>query len=71
MHVISLPETESFSSFEPSTKRTIGCALFQALRRRGIEACDEWLAENRHAVGRRSTVDVEKRYLQPHGRRVA
>jgi NTE family protein len=71
MHVISLPETESFSSFEPSTKRTIGCALFQALRRRGIEACDEWLAENRHAVGRRSTVDVEKRYLQPQGRRAA
>jgi NTE family protein len=66
MHVLSLPDSVAEGEFEPSTKRTVGPMLFDTLRRRGYGACSEWLAANRGAFGRRSTVDIASRYLTPY-----
>jgi len=38
----------------------------ESLRRRGYGACSDWLAANRDALGKRSTVDIAARYLAPY-----
>lgn len=63
LHVLSLPESVASSQAEPSTKRTVGPFLFEALRREGYEACARWLTKHRDALGVRSTVDLAARYL--------
>ncbi len=66
MHVLSLPEAANDVELEPSVKRTVGPTLFESLRRTGHRACEAWLRENRDALGRRSTVDIARRYLGPY-----
>ena len=66
LHVLSLPESDIKGQVEPSTKRTVGPILFETLRRRGFGACSDWLAINRDALGKRSTVDIAGRYLAPY-----
>ncbi|MDB5828377.1 MAG: patatin-like phospholipase family protein [Variovorax sp.] len=63
MHVLSLPDVGRDGAIEPSVKRTVGPLLFDSLRRHGYDACRAWLAEFRHDLGVRSTVDVAARYL--------
>lgn len=66
LHVLSLPDTGSDLEIEPSIKRTVGLALFESLRRTGRAACEVWLEEHRGELGRRATVDIERRYLAPY-----
>lgn len=65
MHVISLPDSSSELEIEPSIKRTVGPVLFESLRRNGYEACQSWLKAHAAALGVRSSVDINKRYLNP------
>ncbi len=65
MHVISLPDSSSELEIEPSIKRTVGPVLFESLRRNGYEACRAWLKAHAAALGVRSSVDINKRYLNP------
>jgi len=63
MHVLSLPDVMAASDLEPSLKRTVDGMLFESLRRTGRAACDDWLAAHFDAIGQRSTVDIDARYL--------
>lgn len=62
MHVVSLPDAGTALEIEPSIKRTVALELFYALRRRGVAACEAWLATRR---GSRlpPPVDIGMRYL--------
>ncbi|RYZ12015.1 MAG: patatin-like phospholipase family protein [Comamonadaceae bacterium] len=67
LHVLSMPDEGSALEIEPSVKRTVSMLLFESLRRSGHEACSAWLQANRGALGHRSSVDLEARYLAPYG----
>jgi len=66
LHVLSLPDAGSQLEIEPSIKRTVGPTLFESLRRTGRAACEVWLEAHRGQLGRRTTVDIEQRYLAPY-----
>ena len=66
LHVLSLPDAGTELEIEPSIKRTVGPALFESLRRTGRAACEIWLEAHREQLGRRATVDIERRYLAPY-----
>ncbi|MDM0022860.1 patatin-like phospholipase family protein [Variovorax saccharolyticus] len=66
LHVLSLPDAGSALEVEPSIKRAVGPALFESLRRTGRAACEIWLEEHHGQLGRRATVNIERRYLAPY-----
>ncbi|MGJ7544075.1 patatin-like phospholipase family protein [Variovorax sp. LT1R16] len=66
MHMISLPQEGSALAIEASVKRSVGMALFEALKQSGRAACERWLDEHRSSVGVASSVDVAHRYLTPY-----
>lgn len=68
MHVLSLGGGASAVEQEPSIKRTVGRVLFEMLRQEGYAKCDQWLTENRHLLGVRSSVDIGERYVAPYAR---
>jgi NTE family protein len=66
MHVLSMSEQPAAAlENEPSIKRTVARVLFEMLRQDGHRACDAWLREHGAQLGKRSTVDVDLRYLAP------
>lgn len=66
MHLVSMPDHAAGSlDEEPSIKRTVDRALFEMLRRQGYQACEAWLQEHGHLLGKRSSVDIQARYLTP------
>jgi NTE family protein len=62
-HGLSLPDEVSRLQAEPSIKRTVALELFETLRQTGHAACDRWLAAHGDAVGVRSSLDIQARYL--------
>lgn len=66
-HVVSLPDSLADPEVEPSVKRTVAPMLFESLRRSGHEACTAWLAAHRDALGVRSSMDIDARYLAGRG----
>ena len=66
LHVLSIGDQPAAPmATEPSIKRTVGRVLFEMLRQDGYRACTAWLEEHGDQLGRRSTVDIRARYLQP------
>lgn len=66
LHVLSVADQATGPlATEPSIKRTVGRVLFEMLRQQGRCACEAWLAEHGDQLGRRSTVNIRQRYLQP------
>lgn len=68
LHVVSMPDEATALENEPSVKRTVGMALFEALRQSGRAACERWFSLHRAQIGVASSVDVEARYLAPYRR---
>ena len=66
MHLLSMPDSAVPALLDASIKRSADMVLFQALRQEGWRCCDQWLRQNRSAVGHASTVDLEARYLRPY-----
>lgn len=69
MHVLSMDESAPGSLLEPSIKRTVGRVLFESLKTSGQAACERWLSEHRHQLGREASVDIRARYLSPYDQR--
>ena len=66
MHVLSMADQPAGTlAAEPSIKRTVSRELFEVLRQDGRRACDAWLADHGHQIGRADSVDIAARYLQP------
>jgi NTE family protein len=67
MHLLSMPEQPAAAlEGEPSIKRTVGRILFEMMRQDGRRACEAWLEENGRMLGKRSSVDIQSRYLRPY-----
>lgn len=67
LHVLSVADQLAAPlATEPSIKRTVGRVLFETLRQEGRRAASAWLSEHGEQLGRRSTVDIRARYLQPN-----
>lgn len=65
-HVVGLADREdNVALLDPSLKRGADHLLFETLRAAGHRTCDAWLQAHRSDIGRRSTVDIDARYLVP------
>ena len=65
-HLLSIPDRATPALLDASIKRSADMVLFQTLRQEGWRCCEQWLEENRSAIGRTSTVDLAARYVIPH-----
>ena len=63
LHMVS--DEEGLAPLNASSKLNTERAFLEALHALGRAAADRWLAEHRQAVGRRSTLDLQRAFLSP------
>jgi len=67
-HVLvhSIRADEALKDLGVATKFISGWEFLTDLRDRGRETAERWLAENFKHIGKRSSVDIRKNFLQPN-----
>jgi NTE family protein len=63
MHMIKMQQRDDYDA---STKLNARWDFFLKLKQQGREITHAWLEKHYHSIGKQSTLDIEKMFLQPH-----